>query len=305
MRRPDLPKPLAARGFPFVAPNVPAGVEPPKRKKHSGAEYETEWARNLPSRFARVVLLEAALRPVVATVARPERKGIDRLVDLMDDGGPVIFAANHHSHVDTPLLLTSIPEPWRYRIFVGAAADYFFPNRVLSVASALALNAIPIERTKVSRRAADQATELIQAGWSMLIYPEGGRSPDGWGQEFRGGAAYLARRCGVPVVPVHIEGTGRILRKGAKKLTPSPTTVTFGPPLHPGDEDTRTVNARIESAIAALADEVAFGFYEAATRAHAGRTTPLSGPAAANWRRAWALGNRGPKRRPPRRWPDL
>ena len=43
----------------------------------------------------------------------------------------------------------------------------------------------------------------------MLIFPEGGRSPDGWGQPFRGGAAYLSQRCGVPVVPIHIEGTGR------------------------------------------------------------------------------------------------
>src|SRR5947199_6706890 len=102
-------------------------------------------------------------------------------------------------------------------MFVAAAADYFFKTRATSVTSALALNAIPIERTRVSRRSADDAAELIDDGWSMLIFPEGGRSPDGWGQPFRGGAAYLAMRCKVPVVPVHLEGTGRIMRKGKNR----------------------------------------------------------------------------------------
>ena len=59
--------------------------------------------------------------------------GLDRLDGLE---GPAIFAANHHSHVDTPLLITSIPEPWRHRIVVAAAADYFFPTRVKGTAAA-------------------------------------------------------------------------------------------------------------------------------------------------------------------------
>src|SRR3546814_7527051 len=63
----------------------------------------------------------------------PERDGLDRLSGLTD--GPVIFAGNHHSHLDTPVVLTSIPEPWRHRVFVGAAADYFFRTRLTSVAS--------------------------------------------------------------------------------------------------------------------------------------------------------------------------
>src|SRR4029077_16215359 len=167
---------------------------------------------------------------------------LDNLHDLRDleTPQPVIFAANHHSHVDTPLLLSSLPEPWRHKVFVGAAADYFFKTTVTSVASALALNAIPIERTRVSRRSADDAAALIDDGWSLVIFPEGGRSPDGWGQPFRGGAAYLALRCQVPVVPVHIEGPGRILRKGRNRPRRSPTRLTFGDPLWPAEgEDSR------------------------------------------------------------------
>ncbi|HJR25057.1 MAG TPA: lysophospholipid acyltransferase family protein, partial [Acidimicrobiales bacterium] len=224
MRLPTLP-------FPYSAPSVPRGVEPPPPTRKLGADYDTEWARRFPARFARLVLLETVVRPAVAALGAPERAGIDRLHGLGD--GPVIFAANHHSHLDTPVLLTSIPEPWRHKVFVGAAADYFFRNRVTSAASALVIGALPIERSKVTRRSADQAAELLDAGWSMLIFPEGGRSPDGWGQPFRGGAAYLSNRCRVPVVPVHLEGTGRILRKGAKLPTPSNVRVTYGQPLRP------------------------------------------------------------------------
>ena len=71
------------------------------------------------------------MRATVKALADPIRVGTDRL-DAID--GPAIFAANHHSHLDAPLLLTSIPEPWRHKIVVGAAADYFFRNRVTSAA---------------------------------------------------------------------------------------------------------------------------------------------------------------------------
>lgn len=297
---------LRRAAFPLAAPTVPAAVEPLATKPKYGAHYDTDWARTFPARFARVVVTEALLRPTMAGIAKPRRKGLDRLTDLHDDDGPVIFCANHHSHVDTPLLLTSLPEPWRHQIFVGAAADYFFRNQVTSVAAALALNAIPIERATVTRRSADQAAELIAEGWSMLIFPEGGRSPDGWGQDFRGGAAYLARRTGRPIVPIHVAGTGRIMRKGTNKLTPSPTAVTFGAPLYPGDgEDTRRLAARIERAVAELADEHTSDWYSARKRAHSAATPALSGPDAPSWRRQWALGDRKPLRRRKATWPDI
>ncbi len=91
-----------------------------------------------------------------------------------------------------------------------------------------------MERVKVNRRSADLAAGLIEEGWSFVIFPEGGRSPDGWGQEFKGGAAYLAKRCSVPVVPVHLRGTRAILAKGSRRLRPGPTEVRFGDALSPG-----------------------------------------------------------------------
>jgi 1-acyl-sn-glycerol-3-phosphate acyltransferase len=221
----------------------------------------------------------------------------------------VVFAANHHSHVDAGLLITSLPEPHRHQVFAASAADYFFKTRLTSAAAALALNAIPIERAKVTRRSADQSAELIDAGWSMVIFPEGGRSPDGWGQPFKGGAAYLAIRCHVPVVPVHLQGTGRILPKGAKSIKPGRSVVTFGRPLYPVEgESSQKFAARLHREVEALADEATSDWYGARQRAHASSSPSLSGPTAGAWRRTWALGDRRPRKTRASSgpsWPDL
>jgi 1-acyl-sn-glycerol-3-phosphate acyltransferase len=141
----------------------------------------------------------------------------------------------------------------------------------------------------------------------MLIFPEGGRSPDGWGQPFRGGAAYLALRCGVPVVPVHLQGTGRILRKGRRLPRPATARVTFGAPLRPEpDQDARRFAAAIERAVAELADEASSDWWSARRRAHDGTTPALTGPSAPAWRRAWALDDPSRRRRRQRRrWPEI
>jgi 1-acyl-sn-glycerol-3-phosphate acyltransferase len=300
-----LPRPssaLKAAEFPLRAPTLPHGVEPLPKDPTLGAAYDTSWARSPVARAGRLALLEGAVRPLIRAVADPERRGYDRLVGLE---GPAIFAANHLSHLDAGLLLTSLPEPWRHRAFSAAAADYFFDTRLKATMSALALNAIPIERTKVTRRSAFLAADLIEDGWSMVIFPEGGRSPDGWGQQFKAGAAFVAVRTQVPVVPVHLEGTGRILPKGTSKLVPGKTRVTFGTPIHPTpDTDMRELAAEIEAAVTALADEVAGDWYTARRRAHAGESPPLSGPDASSWRRAWALGDRRSHRTKAREpWP--
>ncbi len=110
----------------------------------------------------------------------------------------MIFAPNHYSHVDTGLMIRAIPWCWRKDLVVAAAADYFFDKRVKGTMAALALNAFPIEREVTTRKSSDQLRKLVDQGWSLVIYPEGGRSPDGWGQDFKGGAAYLSNRTGRP-----------------------------------------------------------------------------------------------------------
>ncbi|MDQ1396654.1 MAG: 1-acyl-sn-glycerol-3-phosphate acyltransferase [Acidimicrobiaceae bacterium] len=278
---------LRRHTFPYTKPTWPGGVARPPVERKLGVDYDTEWARRYPTRLARAVVLDNLGRPLVRALASPHIEGLDRVEHLE---GPAIFAANHASHVDTPLLLTTLPDRFRHRTAIAAGADYFFDKRWKATFWAFLINAFPIERIRVSRRGADLAGQLLSEGWSLVIFPEGGRSPDGWAQEHRPGAAFLSVRHGVPIVPVHLEGTRRILRRGAKTLTPSSTTVTFGSPLRPDEgEDSRLFATRVERAVAALADERATDWWTARRRAAAGATPVLSGPAAGTWRRAWAL----------------
>src|SRR6266508_1070853 len=221
--------PTRSLGFPYRAPTLPRGVDVPREPSKLGADYDTRWARTPVARAVRGAVMAGPVRVAVDRLIDPEIHGHDRLADLLrvaergTDPPAVIFAPNHHSHLDTALMVRAVPAAWRKRLVTAAAADYFFDKRWKARLSALALNAVPIDRESPGRKSADQMALLIDRGWSLVIYPEGGRSPDGWGQPFKGGAAYLSGRCGVPVVPVHVEGTGRILRKGSKTLNPSAT----------------------------------------------------------------------------------
>jgi len=286
----------AARpGFPWTAPQWPPSLPRPLPPSSLGAGYDTEWARREPVRVARAVLMDSVARGAVKILASPRVSGLDRIAGLE---APAIFAANHASHVDTPLLLTALPARFRHRSAVAAAADYFFDRRWKAALWAFAINAIPVERARVTRRSIGQAVGLLNEGWSLLIYPEGGRSPDGWAQAFRGGAAYLSVHTGLPVVPVHVEGTHRILPRQGRRIRPGHTRVTFGAPIraHRG-EDTRAFASRIETAVAVLADEGATDWWAARRRAAQGTTPRLTGPRAGSWRRAWELEDRSPGRR--------
>lgn len=294
--------PAALRRFPYAAPAVPLGVEPRAERPRTGAAYDSSWAREQPARYARFFIVEGPIRAAMRMIASPTRHGLDRVEGIE---GPAIFAANHHSHLDAPLMLTSIPAPFRHRMVVAAAADYFFGNRVSATLSSLAMGAFPIDRSRVSRDSAEHAAGLLAEGWSLLIFPEGGRSPDGWGQGHRGGAAFLSLRTGAPVVPVHLSGTDRVYGKGARRITPGRTTVTFGHPLLPAHgDDARRFATTIEHAVATLADEAATDWWSARLRAAAGTTPSLVGPDSTSWRRAWALGDRKGRTREDRRtWP--
>jgi 1-acyl-sn-glycerol-3-phosphate acyltransferase len=282
---------LAARAgrlrFPLAAPSWPESVPRPAPEHELGVDYDTAWSRKYAVRLARAMLLDNVTRPVARLVASPLLRGVEDLETLE---APVIFAANHSSHVDTPLLLSCLPLRFRHRTVVAAAADYFFDRRWKADFFAFSLGAIPIERNKVNRRSAQLAADLIEDGWSLVIFPEGGRSPDGWAQEFRGGAAYLAARTGRPVVPVHLDGTRHILPKGGTGIHRTRTTVTFGTPLWPDEgESARSLGVRIEAAVATLADETTTDWWTARKRAVRGDTPRLQGPELPAWRRAWAL----------------
>lgn len=293
--RPPTRRGMSARlpgRFPWRAAPWPAGVERPLPDRGVGTAYDTGWSRKPPVRVLRAALLDTLGRPLVAAVASPRVVGAEILEGIEP---PVIFVANHASHIDTGLVLYCLPTRLRHKTVVAAAADHFFDRRWKAHLWAFTLAAIPIERHRVNRASAELAAGLLDDGWNLIIFPEGGRSPDGWQQPFRGGAAYLAKRTGRLVVPMHLAGTALVLPKkppGSRSARPSrsPCTVHFGKPLSalPG-EDARRLGARIESAVALLADESSSDFWSARLRHAAGNTPSPSGPAASPWRRAWEL----------------
>jgi 1-acyl-sn-glycerol-3-phosphate acyltransferase len=187
------------------------------------------------------------------------------------------------------LLLTTLPVEWQRKVAVGAAADYFFDAWWRAVGSALVFSTFPIERGGVGL--SDTPTRLLDEGWSLVMFPEGTRSPDGWTRRFRLGAAYLAHAAGVPVVPVGLVGSFAAMPRGRSWPKPGrpEVHVRYGRPLTvQADEDARSFGTRIAAATATLLDEDRTDWYAARRRAAAGETPSPAGPQVANWRRVWA-----------------
>jgi len=291
---------LGSVRFPLTRPTWPATVPRPPKRRKVGLDYDTAWSRRYPARLARAILTDNVTVPLTRLVAPAVIEGAAALSRV---DGPVIIAANHSSHADTGVLIAALPLHLRHKVVVAAASDYFFDTPLKATMAALVLGAIPIERTKVSRRSAASALELLADGWSVIIYPEGGRTPDGWMHDFKGGAAFLSVRSGAPVIPVYLEGTARVLPKrpvergdapggsgsesaSSGRIRRAPVSVLIGRALTPAEgEDARSFGPRIEAAVAELGREAATDFWTARRDPDAALTY---GPDAAAWRRAWA-----------------
>lgn len=261
-------------------------------------EFPTEWARSRPARAGREVILRGGLGPLIRRETTLQVTGLDVFADLE---GPVIIIANHTSHLDTPLLLTTLPPERQRRVAVGAAADYFFDVWWRAVGSALAFATFPIERHGVGL--SGTPARLLADGWSLVMFPEGTRSADGWARSFRPGAAALAIRHGVPLLPVAIRGSHAAMPRGRSwpgRGRPA-VHVRWGRPLRAvEDENPVELTERARQAVARLLDEDSTDWWSAARRAGAGSTPPAEGPATADWRRRWATAA-GPARPAPRR----
>jgi 1-acyl-sn-glycerol-3-phosphate acyltransferase len=227
-----------------------------------GLDYSTKWGRGYTARFARNVIHGAYVIPYTRYISSLEVRGIEHL----DGRGPFIFVANHTSNLDTPLVLSALPKRIRRRTVVAAAMDNFFMDARTAFRTVLLFNAIPIDRHKINRRSAQQALELVEDRWNLIIYPEGGRTLDGQLQEFKGGAAYLAQRAKATVIPTYIHDAGYLQGpKYAKapQFVNAPNQrrhhviVAFASALrNEEDENIRHFGARIEQAVIQLGRDV-------------------------------------------------
>jgi 1-acyl-sn-glycerol-3-phosphate acyltransferase len=273
-----------ARGWRWGRPGYKPSFERGPRIR-TESSFETDWARRDGWNLARAIVQESLVLPAVRMVARPTVRGRDRLERLPQ---PAIVAANHASHLDTALLIEAVPLGWRHKLAVGAAADYFFKDKLRGNAAALAMGAFPIDRDRAGAASAKLALRLVREGWNLILFPEGGRSDDGWLQELSPGAAMIATMTGRPIVPVWITGTEHIWRKGSNRIRPGRTQILIGDALFPeAGERRRELNARFEQAMRRLAVEATKDWW---TSLRPG-ASDVYGPDVARWRRIWERGD--------------
>ena len=133
----------------------------------------------------------------------------------------MVFAANHQSFMDTPVIMSVLPARWRYRLAPAMAKEFFdahfkpgtagwFTSLRTSVGyylAALAFNAFPLpQREAGARQTLRYMGELVDAGYSILIFPEGHHTDTGGIDRFKAGIGMIAARLNVTVVPVRLEG---------------------------------------------------------------------------------------------------
>ena len=265
-------------------PLVPASAEEHRPPDERSTEFATAWARTPLAVSVRAAVQAGGLKPLVWSEVAPQVRGLDNLTGVE---GPVIFTANHSSHLDAPLILCSLPPAWRRRTLVTAAADYFFDAWWRATGTALAFGTVPLDRRAAAASSSSTPRELLDAGWNLLIFPEGTRSPDGQLGDFKSGTARLAMSAGVPVVPIGLRGAYSAMpRARAWPLPGRPSvSVRYGAPLRlRPDENAKQLTERIRRSIGQLCTEGSKTWWESIKAEPA---TAASAPAPAKWRRVW------------------
>jgi long-chain acyl-CoA synthetase len=222
------------------------------------------WNRTRAVGWIRRASQATWILPIARLFAWVRVSGLEHLKDL---DGPVVFAANHQSHLDVPVILAAMPGAWRARTAPAMAKEFFkahfFPeqysrrqvitNRLNYYLAAFFFNAFPLpQREAGARQTLRYIGEVTGDGFSVLIFPEGVRSDTGEIRPFRGGIGMIASRLQLPVVPVRLEGVDRVLHTSWKMARPGRCSVTFGPPLRLSGDDYAALAREVEEAVRRL-----------------------------------------------------
>lgn len=149
-------------------------------------------------------------------------------VGIIDPDRGYVVAANHVSYMDTPVILSTLPVQFR---FMAKAALFKIPLLGTHLKRAGHIS-VPRENPREALKALGEAARIIrERGISVLIFPEGGRSLEGL-QDFHDGAAYLAIKAGVPIIPVALKGTMEVLPMHSVNVRPGAVELRVGEPVH-------------------------------------------------------------------------
>ena len=243
-------------------------TDAPARSEPREAFAFPSWNRSLPARAIRRASLPTWILPPLRFFVRLDVRGLEHLENLQ---GPVIFAANHQSHFDAPVILDALPPRWRHRLAPAMLKEFFkahfYPeqfgwrarltNSANYLLASLFFNTVPLpQRESGARQTLRYFGELVEDGYSILIFPEGKRTEQGEIIRFQPGVGMIASRLGLPVIPVRIEGLDRILHQHWSFPKRGRASVTFGPAMSLKGNDYAALATRVEDAVRALAPPV-------------------------------------------------
>jgi 1-acyl-sn-glycerol-3-phosphate acyltransferase len=179
--------------------------------------------------------------------AKPQVVGVDRI----DTSKAHVYVVNHLSALDIPVLYSCLP--FQFRILAKKELfRYPFMGWHLSRSGQIP---VVLENPKASVRSLTRAVAAIKEGKSLVIFPEGGRSPDGQLQPFMGGAFFTALRAQVDVVPMALVGTYEMLKMNTWHIRPGPVYLLVGEPISTAGLTTRDlekVSRKAQDVIAGL-----------------------------------------------------
>ena len=224
------------------------------------------WNRWTVSWTLRRLSLPTWILPLGRLFVNLQVEGLEHLRNLP---GPVVFAANHQSHLDVPTILMALPARWRYRVAPAMSREFFqahfhpeqvswrawLTNSLNYFGAAMFFNAFPLAQSGAgTRQTLRYIGALAAEGYSILIFPEGARHPDRQMARFRPGVGMIASRLALPVVPVRLEGLDRVLSPTMRWPKRGPVRVVLGPPLtHLEGEDFPALAREVEQAVERLA----------------------------------------------------
>ena len=138
---------------------------------------------------------------------------------------PCVFMCNHQSNFDIPVLFSALPAQFRW---IAKTELFRIPlfGRAMRGAGYIAINR---QDRRLAIKSLGVAAERIKAGISVMIFPEGTRSPDGNIAEFKKGGFVLARKAGVRIIPIVLHGTWPIMSKDSFKITPGNVSLSILP----------------------------------------------------------------------------
>ena len=197
------------------------------------------------------------------------RVRIDGLQHI-DPTQPSVYAANHLSALDIPVLYASLPVQFR---ILAKRKLFRYPFLGWHLKRS---GQIPIDQgdARASLRSLNRASDSLRKGMDLVIFPEGGRSADGHMRDFMGGAFYMAIKAQVPVVPIVLVGTDEVLPMNSFHLRPGRVDMLVGEPI-----PTKGMVPREMDKLAARAREVMADAYYSHAKLPAPFETPTTSSA--------------------------